>query len=245
MEETVSKAERGRNKKQQTIKQNTVKDILKEVYGFITLLNANNNRDWFNDNKGLYIDAKAKFDILVDYIGGEIEKFDSEYSYTNAKSCTYRIYRDVRFSKNKLPYKNHFGAFWNRGGRKSPYAGYYLHIQPGGESFFGGGVYRPQNNVLKSIRQEVYYSYNELEKIIHSKDFKRIYPELMDDRLMRGPKDFPKDCDAIEYLKYKSLAVGHALNDEIIVKKDISAEIIDGFVTLLPLNQYINQAIDM
>ncbi|RLD44681.1 MAG: DUF2461 domain-containing protein [Bacteroidetes bacterium] len=222
-----------------------MKNILKDVYNFIELLNVNNNREWFNENKHLYLEAKAKFDVLVDFIGKEIEKFDSTYTFTNAKSCTYRIYRDVRFSKNKLPYKNHFGAFWNKGGRKSPYAGYYLHIQPGGESFFGGGIYRPEATSLKALRSEIYYSYNQLDSVLNKSKFKNIYPELLEDKLMRGPKDFPKDCDAIEYLKYKSLVVGHDISDNILQNKDISAEIIEGFVTLQPLIEYINGAIDM
>jgi uncharacterized protein (TIGR02453 family) len=150
----------------------------------------------------------------------------------------------VRFSKDKSPYKNHFGAYLCNGGRKSKYAGYYVHIQRN-SSFFGGGVYRPQKDVLKAIRQEIYYSMGDFTNIINNKDFKNVYSELMDDKLMRGPKDFPKDCEAIEYIKYKSYIASCELNEKQIHDKSFSAFLVNGFKLLLPFNNYINNAIDM
>lgn len=214
------------------------------VFNFLKQIEKNNNREWFTANKQMYLDAQADFHKFIDIIGSEIAKFDNSFSYSQSKDYTYRIYRDVRFSKDKSPYKNHFGAYLCNGGRKSEFAGYYLHIQPGA-SFFGGGVYRPQKNTLKAIRQEIYYSTDDFVKLLSDKDFNKTFPKLMDDKLQRGPKDFPKDCAAIEYIKYKSYVLSHELSEKDILHKSFSTYLIKGFKLLLPVNMYINNAIDM
>ncbi len=216
----------------------------KNIFDFLELIEENNNREWFNSNKELYLSAKADFDDFVSYIGCKIEKLDPQFSFTNTKDYTYRIYRDVRFSKNKLPYKDHFGAFLSVGGRKSPLAGYYFHFKRGG-SFYGGGVYRPQKDVLKSIRQEIYYSYKEFDNLINDKPFKNIFPRLMEDKLKKGPKDFPKDSPAIEFLKYKSFAVAHQLSDSEVFDKEFVPKLLKAFGVLKPLNDYLNNAINL
>ncbi len=217
---------------------------VRKIFDFIKLIESNNNREWFNENKNIYIEAKERFDEIVCFIGKEIEKFDPEFKYSTAKNYTFRIYRDVRFSKNKLPYKNHFGAFFSVGGRKSPLAGYYFHLQRG-ESFFGGGVYRPDKDSLKAIRQEIYYSYKKFEEILNDKEFKNIYPSLIDDKLKNGPKDFPKDSPAIELLKYKSFAVAHKLTDEEVMSSGAINNILRGFSVLKNMNDYLNDAIKL
>jgi uncharacterized protein (TIGR02453 family) len=217
---------------------------IKGIFDFIKLLEANNNREWFTENKELYLATKASFDKLVMHIGKEIEKFDPDFKYGSAKDYTFRIYRDVRFSKNKQPYKNHFGAYFSVGGRKSPLAGYYLHLQSGA-SFFGGGVYRPEKDKLKAIRQEIYYTFKDLNTILTDKTFSSFYSGLMDDKLKNGPKDFPKDSSAIDLLKYKSFAVAHNMSDDDIMKSDSIDKILHGFTVLKPLNDYLNNAIKL
>ena len=215
---------------------------LKKVFGFINNLDQNNNREWFADNKDKYLAAKADFDDFVDIVGKQLEVIDSNFRYSQAKDYTFRIYRDVRFSKNKMPYKNHFGAFIANGGRKSINAGYYFHIEPNA-SFIGGGLYRPQKEVLKAMRQEIYYSHKDLEKIVLKDNFRKYYPEFMPDKLKKGPKDFPKDCDAIEWLKYKSIAVSHAITNEEVVSDSFAKDVINGFKILTPMNDFINNAV--
>lgn len=217
---------------------------LKEIFDFLELLQENNNREWFNDNKKLYLSAKDKFNVLVEFIGVEIEKFDPDFKFTSSKDCTFRIYRDIRFSKDKRPYKNNFGAYFSIGGRKSPLAGYYLHLQKDA-SFFGGGIYHPEKDKLKAIRQEIYYSYKDLEKILSEDTFHNVYPVLMDDRLVNGPKDFPKDSPAIEFLKYKSFAVTHQLKDSDVFKDSFANDVLKGFAILMSLNNYLNNAIKL
>jgi uncharacterized protein (TIGR02453 family) len=216
---------------------------LKNVFEFIETLDKNNNREWFATNKSMYESAKHDFELFLEDVAIELEKIDSSFSFTKAKDYTFRIYRDVRFSKNKLPYKNHFGAFLSNGGRKSPNAGYYFHIEPSGQSFIGGGVYRPQKEHLKAIRQEVYYSHKQLQQIIDNSVFKKYFGELMPDKLKRGPKDFPKDCDAIELLKYKSFAVGHKVVKDDIISDNFNKQVLKGFSILKPMNDFLNEAI--
>ncbi len=216
--------------------------MLNRVFDFIDAIDKNNNREWFAENKQFYLDAKDDFELFLDEVGKQLEFIDNNFKYTKAKDYTFRIYRDVRFSKNKAPYKNHFGAYLCNGGRKSPVAGYYLHIEPNA-SFIGGGIYRPNKEYLKAIRQEVYYSYKDLESIVLKPSFKKYYPEMMDDKLKIGPKDFSKDCDAINWLKYKSLAVGHGVSREEVVSENYAKEVIKGFEILKPLNDFLNNAI--
>ena len=215
---------------------------LKSVFEFIQALDKNNNREWFADNKPVFLAAKAEFESFIEIIAKQLELVDSTYRFTRAKDYTFRIYRDVRFSKNKAPYKNHFGAFISNGGRKSPNAGYYIHIEPNA-SFVGGGVYRPEKQFLKAIRQEIYYSYKDLDSIVSSKVFSEYYPELMADKLKIGPKDFSKDSDAIEWLKYKSFAVGHAVSNAELIADDFAKDVIRGFEILRPMNSFLNNAI--
>ncbi len=215
---------------------------LSRVFDFLEAMETNNNREWFNLHREVYDKAKAVFDLFVEQVGRGIEQFDAEFKYTNPKFYTYRIYRDVRFSKNKLPYKNHFGAYFCNGGRKSPLAGYFLKIQKG-ESVVGGGIYRPEREMLKAIRQEVYYSFKELDNIINEKKFKSFYPKLIEDKLKRGPKNYAKECDAIEYLKYKSYAVAHPFADREVLGANFQNQVLDSFELLKPLTEYLNKAI--
>ena len=213
-----------------------------KVFEFIKALDRNNNREWFTENKPQFLEVKADFENFIDFIASQLESIDPNFQHTQAKDYTFRIYRDVRFSKNKAPYKNHFGAYISTGGRKSLMPGYYIHIEPDA-SFVGGGVYMPPKEYLKAIRNEIYYGYQNFEKIVLEKDFNAYFPELMDDKLKNGPKDFPKDCDAIAWLKYKSFAVGHSLDDKQVVGENFAKDVLMGFNTLRPLNDFLNHAI--
>jgi len=134
---------------------------------FLFQLRGNNNREWFNSNKDLYNEAKNEFEGFVNILIPTTKSIDSEIDVVSAKECTFRIFRDVRFSKNKSPYKINFGAYISKGGRKNPFAGYYIHLQPG-ESFVGGGIYMPESKYLKAIRKKIYENVDEYKGIINS-----------------------------------------------------------------------------
>ena len=148
---------------------------METTFSFLKKLEANNNRDWFEKNKPAYLNAKGEFEVFVQQIINGIAKFDKRISHDlQAKDCTFRIYKDVRFSKDKTPYKNNMGASINPGGKKSLVAGYYFHLQPEG-SFLAGGVYMPEPEMLNAIRQEIDYNSAPLLKILKSAAFKKYF----------------------------------------------------------------------
>jgi len=135
-----------------------------KTISFIGKLSKNNNKPWFDKHRDEYEAAKEDFELLVTEILGGLSVTEPMFKEQKAKDCIFRIFRDVRFSKDKTPYKAHFGAFFSRGGRKFPGAGYYLHIEPGGKSFAGGGLWVPEAPLLKAVRQEIDYNFAEFKK---------------------------------------------------------------------------------
>lgn len=217
---------------------------MKDVISFLKLLESNNNREWFAENKVLYDGARHQFEIVFSSIIAGVSAFDGAVALPSAKESMFRIYRDVRFSKNKLPYKTNMGGFVSPGGRKSPKAGYYVHIEPG-KSFLGGGVYMPDPEMLKKIRQEIYFNAGEFVKIITQRDFRQVFGELSrEDMLKRPPKDFPADSPDIALLMYKSYVVGHTLTDAEVVAEDFASKAIDILKTMKPLHDFLNRAIE-
>lgn len=128
---------------------------MKNVIEFLSGLKANNNREWFQANKNQYEESREKILFITELLINEIRKFDKDIPAMDPKDCLFRIYRDVRFSHDKQPYKTHFGSYIARGGRKSTRAGYYFHIDPDA-SFLGGGIYMPESNVIKALRNAIY-----------------------------------------------------------------------------------------
>ncbi len=215
---------------------------MKNVLDFLKELKENNNRDWFNENRKKYETAKIEFESLINNLIPKVYKFDPEIGSLTAKQCVFRIFRDVRFSKDKSPYKVNMGGFMSKGGRKGFHSGYYVHIEPG-KSFLGGGVYMPPTDVLKKIRQEIMYNVDEYKKIINNAAFKKIFTQMEGDKLKRPPKDFPSDFPDIELLKYKSYVVLNEIKDKDILSKNFENYIIDVFKTMYPLNPFLNRAL--
>ncbi|MDY0101847.1 MAG: DUF2461 domain-containing protein [Lentimicrobium sp.] len=217
---------------------------MKDVINFLQLLESNNNREWFTENKKLYEEARHHFETVLSSIIVGISVFDGSVGLPSAKESMFRIYRDVRFSKNKLPYKTNMGGFVSPGGRKAIKSGYYVHIEPG-KSFLGGGIYMPDPEVLKKIRQEIYFNAGEFVKIITQRDFRKVFGELSrEDMLKRPPKDFPADFPDIALLLYKSYVVGHSLTDAEVVAGDFTVKAIEIFKTMKPLHDFLNRAIE-
>ena len=214
-----------------------------KVLDFLTDLSVNNNREWYNANKKRYEESREKVLFLTEVLINEIRKFDPEIPVLDPKDCVFRIFRDVRFSNDKRPYKTNFGAFIAKGGRKSINAGYYFHIDPAG-SFAGGGVYMPANEPLKAIREYIAENGEEFLDIIQDKNFKKIYPELMDDKLKTAPKGFPKDHEFIELLRYKSFVFSNQFNKSQVSANNYIELLVQSFKTLQPVNKFLNDALD-
>ncbi|RLD38672.1 MAG: DUF2461 domain-containing protein [Bacteroidetes bacterium] len=217
---------------------------MKNVLPFLYRLKENNNRDWFHENKKLFEVAKEEVEDFVNHLIPQINTFDPAIGNLEAKKTMFRIYRDVRFSKDKTPYKTFFGAYMAPGGRKSIYAGYYLHIEPGG-SFLAGGSHRPQGENLKKIRSEIYYNAAELKAIINSSDFKRDFGKIEGEKLKRPPVGFPKDFPDIELLKFKDFTLFHRFEDTRLATSDFNNFCLEVFQKMKPFNDFMNRALGM
>ena len=216
---------------------------MKNILNFLTDLKANNNREWFNENKSKYEEAKKQFEDFVNILIMKIKEFDKSIDVNAAKECTFRIYRDVRFSKNKEPYKPNFGAYIAKGGRKSEYAGYYIHLETGA-SFAGGGVYCPQPKVLKAVRDDIYTDSGTIKGIINDSSFKKVFPEMYGEKLKTAPRGFPKDFADIHLLNFKSYTVVKDLSDKDITADNFLDNVLSIFKTQKPFNDYLNGAIE-
>ena len=212
---------------------------------FLKDLKKNNNKPWFDANRKQYESAKQDFENFVQRIIDRHTKKDPSLIELKAKNCLFRINRDVRFSKDKSPYKTNFGAHINSGGKKSILAGYYFHFEPG-ESFAGGGVWMPMPPELKKIRQEIDYNFNEFKKIIGSKKFKSVYGDLSKSpeySLVNVPQGFEKDNPAAEYLKLKSFVGMKKIKETDLSSKELEKQVAEAFEALQPLVEFINRAL--
>ncbi|MEP7376229.1 MAG: DUF2461 domain-containing protein [Chitinophagaceae bacterium] len=213
---------------------------------FLKDLNKNNNKPWFDSNRKQYENAKTDFAGFIQTIIDTHGKKDDSIAHLKAKDCMFRINRDVRFSKDKSPYKNNMGAYINKGGKKSLFGGYYFHCQPG-QSFVGGGLWMPMPPELAKVRQEIDYNFDAFKKVIGSKKFKTVYNDLSRDAeyiLTRVPKGYEADNPAAEYLKLKSFVSMTSIKDAELNSKDLSKKVLTAFEALQPLLEFINQSIE-
>jgi len=213
---------------------------------FLKDLKKNNNKPWFDKNRKVYETAKADFARFIQSVIDQHSKKDASIKNLLAKDCMFRINRDVRFSKDKSPYKTNFGASINKGGKKAwNFAGYYFQVQPG-RNFAGGGIWMPEPNELKKVRQEIDYNFTDFKKMIGSKKFKSIYGDL--DRsaeflLSRVPKGYEPGNPAADYLKLKSFVAISFFNDADLTSKDLVKKTVAAFEALQPLIEFINESV--
>jgi uncharacterized protein (TIGR02453 family) len=215
---------------------------MKEVLNFLSELKENNNKEWFDENRTRYEESRKKVLFLTELINQEIAKFDPEIGILDPKNCVFRIFRDVRFSNDKTPYKTNMGSFIAKGGRKSISAGYYIHIEPG-SSFVGGGSYCPPADALKAFRTEIFDRPDEFRQLIYSDSFRKTYPEMYEDKLKTPPKGFPKDFVEIDLLKYKSYAFTSRMEDSVVSGENYLTNIISSLKELSPVNRFLNEAL--
>ncbi len=211
---------------------------------FLKKLKNNNNREWFDSNKTEYLASKEIFEEFVSELIKGINKFDKKVSLDlKPKDCTFRIYKDVRFSKDKTPYKNNMSASINPGGKKSNIPGYYFHLEPDG-CFLAGGVYMPMPDVLKAIRQEIDYNPLPLINVLKSASFKKEFNGLdEEDKLKNPPKGFNKDHAHSEILKNRHFIVSQKFENKVILKKEGLIKTLDSFKAMYPFLDYLRKAI--
>ena len=221
--------------------------ISTESLQFLEDLKANNNRDWFLENKKRHELFKKDYQLLVADFLKEMKPLDLALQNLEVKNCTFRINRDIRFSKDKTPYKTHLSIWMSTGSKGLNRPGYYIHIDKK-ECFIGGGMYSPEAPDLKKIRKEIAFFYEDLESILNEKNFKKEFGGLNKNEtnsLKNAPKDFEKDHPAIEYLKLKSFAAIENFDISEVTKKDFAVKMTKKLILLKPLNEFINRALTL
>ncbi|MCP2044748.1 DUF2461 domain-containing protein [Pontibacter sp. HSC-36F09] len=215
--------------------------IDKNTLAFLADLTQNNNREWFQENKKRYDAARQNYLDFLDEMLDEMALFEPVAIGQKGKDLVFRIYRDVRFSNDKRPYKDHFGAYVAEGGRKSILPGYYLHLAANNNSFLAGGLWMPPADYLKAVRQEIDYNLDGLERIIQAPDFKNRFGGIQGEQLKTTPKGYDKDNPAIEYLRFKSWNATMPLPDKVVLSKDFMNTLLEGFKAVKPFNDFLRE----
>lgn len=218
--------------------------MLEKNLEFLSKLRENNNREWFEEHRDEYEASQQELLAFADNMILKIQAFDPAIGEQNPKNAIFRIYRDIRFSKDKTPYKTARGVFVKPGGRKSPFGSYYIHIEPGA-SFAGGGIYHPRKPVLDAVRNKIYFEYDAFFEVINQPDFKKTFGEVSsDEKLKRMPKGFEEGHPAEEYLKFKSFITGAPLSDEYMLDPKLTEKLAALLQRAKPFIHFLNEAVE-
>ena len=217
---------------------------MKEIYQVLREVAANNNREWFAENKERWRQVDARVNELTQNLLNAMTPFEPGAKYLQPKDCRWRIYRDTRFSYNKAPYKTHIGIFVALpNGKKSERAGYYLHLEPG-NVWVGGGLWCPEPKLLKAVRQEIYANVEEYLGIIENPKFRKSYPEVGADMLKTAPAGFPKDWEHIDLLKPRMYTIASYKLGEELTADQLLKETLKLFRVMKPYNDFLNYTVD-
>lgn len=214
----------------------------KRTIAFLKNLAKNNDREWFQDHKKAFESAQDNIVAMTSSLIGSIGRFDPSVSTLDPKSCVFRIYRDIRFSKDKSPYKTNLGAFIAPGGRKSMAPGYYFHLQPA--SFFSAaGKHMPDSHETLRIRTAIANNTGEFLKIVKAKKFVERFGEFHGDSLVKAPKGFDPEHAAIEFLKLKSFTVGEEFSEKQALSNDYLRVLNESFKASFPFISFLRSAL--
>ena len=214
------------------------------IFKFLKDLAKNNDRAWFEKNKPKYLQAKDNFDQFIAKLLHELTEYDQSLAGLDPKKITFRIYRDVRFSKNKLPYKSNMSAGISPRGKMVDEPGVYLHIQPGNKSFVAAGLWMPQPEPLGKIRQEIDYNGTALTKIMTDKKFKKMYGAFETEYALKNiAKGYDKDHPMAEWFKLKSFVVSHYFTDKEVLDKKFVKTVAEVAKAIKPLNDFLKSAV--
>jgi uncharacterized protein (TIGR02453 family) len=217
--------------------------IQAETLSFLQELSENNHKEWFDANRPTYQKVRKNVIATVDLLLEEMVQLDPGLGGIEAKSCLFRINRDVRFSNNKAPYKTNMGASMAKGGKKSPYGGYYLHIQPG-SCFLGGGSYQPDSASLKKIRERLDRDANSFRAILESPGFRKHFGEIGGDALKTAPKGFPRDHPDIDLIRMKGFTAIKQIPDSVLTSPDFVPQAVEMLAEIVPFIQWLNEALE-
>lgn len=217
-----------------------MKKLFSEIFKFLNELHLNNNREWFNENKNRYQELQSKTIDWIALLQSQLAQYDERMLDISPKNALFRIYRDARFSKDKVPYKTHLGIHLVTSGNRSDFtrAGFYIHIEPGG-SYIAGGAHAPSPEWLKSIRSNLIVNGEDFLKIINNPIFKK-YLRFKGEQLIRPPKGYASDEPFIDLLKYKTLIARHELTDKIVCSDKLILECMNTFNAYKPFRDFLN-----
>lgn len=214
------------------------------LFTFLTGLTKHNERPWFQERKATYDQLRAQFEEDADFWFQELKKLDSDLAGPQGRKSVFRIYRDVRFSNNKDPYKTHFSAYFVASGKDIETPGYYVQLGPNGNTLIAGGLYMPDKTQLAAIRQEIDYNADELQAVLGAPDFQRYFGGMGGEKLKKSPAAYSVDHPEIELLKHKSFTASHALTDaEVLNHEDFRAYVPEVFRAMVPFCQFLRRTI--
>ncbi len=218
--------------------------LSKSTFTFLSSLKKNNDRDWFNAHKDQYLAAKADFEKLVGEIILAIAGFDKTVAGLDPAKCTFRIFRDTRFAKDKSPYKNNMGAHIGTSANKfQQRAGYYLHLEPG-NCFLGGGAYMPDGKWLKAIRNGIAEDGRFFRKLITAPAFKKHFGAMEGDTLKKAPQGFAPGHPHIDLLRHKDFLAMRKLKDADLLKPGFVKDAAASYKALVPFERFLNDLLD-
>ena len=214
---------------------------MKEILDFLTELSCNNNREWFNEHKDWYRVCHQRFELFSATWLARLVEIDPDLAGLQPKDCIWRIYRDVRFSNDKRPFKEWFGVFPAvKGGKKSDRGGYYLHIQPG-KCMFAGGMWCPNKDLLHAVRREVLANYDEVEEIFANPLTNKYFQDFDTDQMLKKvPQGFPSNFVHADWLKRKAFTFSTPLSDEQVCSSDFLDVVMDLSLAAKPINDFLN-----
>lgn len=217
---------------------------MKKTHAYLKKLKKNNNKEWFDAHRAVFDEAREEFTGLVEEVIRGIAKFDKEIGGLDAKKSLFRINRDVRFSKDKTPYKTNFAADMSPGGKNSSRPGYYISARPG-EYYLAGGTYMPTPAQLAAIRQEIDYNFKEFQKILADKKFKKYFGGIADEgKLVNPPKGYEKDNPAVEILKNKHFILVHEVPEKIALSPKFGKYAAEAFTAMYPFILFLRRAVE-
>lgn len=220
--------------------------ITKEALQFLADLIANNNTEWMHANKKRYENYKKDYHAFIASILAEMKPLDKTLEPLEVKNCTFRINRDIRFSKDKSPYKTNMGVWFTQNKNRKNSPGYYIHYEKG-NSFIAGGVWCPETSELKQIRKEIEFFHDDLDRIVANKNFKKEFGEITRDEnnmLKKAPKGYDPEHPAIEFLKMKSFTASAKIDDNLFTQPEFAKTIAEKLITLKPLNDFLMRALE-
>lgn len=214
--------------------------LTKSTFEFLKKLKSNNNRNWFLEHKPFYQEENERVILFADAVLEEMKKYDHIETPSGKKSI-YRIYRDVRFSKDKTPYKTHFSGYLRRATEQLR-GGYYFHIEPN-NCFVGGGFWSPNSEDLLRIRKEIDYDASELRAILNTEKFKHTFGELKGKTLKTVPRGFDKNHPAIDLLRFKQFLLIKKFDDSAVLNKDFNLKVVETFNEMRPFFDYMSSVL--